>query len=139
MILFNFAEIFKMKKIAYLLIFSFLIYSCSSSLIKEKSSNTTSLFQEWIFTNSERNFIKFDEKTNKISGFSGCNQFFGSFEYKNNILKINSISSTKMYCPEIKNEQNFLNLLQQTTSFRVEQNKLYLYKDKLELLTFSIK
>lgn len=128
-----------MKKIVYLLFFSLLIYSCSSNSIQEKSNDKTTLFQEWIFTISEKITLKFDEKTNQVSGFSGCNQYFGSFENKNNTLKINSIGSTKKYCPEIKNESNFLSLLQQTTSYKIEHSKLYLYKDNLELLTFNLK
>jgi heat shock protein HslJ len=128
-----------MKKNIYLLVLSIVFYSCGSNSLQENSNEKISLFQEWIFNNSEKIYIKFDEKTKQISGFSGCNQFFGNFEKNSNSLKINSVGLTKMYCPEIKKEQNFINLLQQTTSYKIEQKKLYLYKENLELLTFNLK
>ena len=42
--------------------------------------------------------IEFDEATNKVNGFAGCNRFFGTYSLQNNVLKFSNIASSKKYC-----------------------------------------
>lgn len=42
--------------------------------------------------------IRFDVETNKVSGNSGCNNFFGTYEATKDHIKFSSLASTKMAC-----------------------------------------
>ncbi len=68
--------------------------------------------------------INFDKKTQKISGFSGCNKFFGSYSQLKNKLSFSEIGSTKMLCNEEKN--NLENLLLKA----LKKANLILFNDK---------
>ncbi|MCO4821756.1 MAG: META domain-containing protein [Flavobacteriaceae bacterium] len=67
----------------------------------------------------------------KISGFSGCNRFFGSFTFSENSLKFGKLGATQMMCPEEQNatERMMMKALEQTTSFNFEDNVLRLLHD----------
>lgn len=47
--------------------------------------------------------ITFNDSTKQVSGFSGCNRFFGSYTIDNNKLKFSNLGSTKMLCNEVSN------------------------------------
>ena len=47
--------------------------------------------------------IQFDSETKKVSGFSGCNQFFGNYNVEGNNISFSPLGSTKMFCQEEKN------------------------------------
>jgi len=42
--------------------------------------------------------ITFDDKSNKVTGFSGCNSFFGTYETQGTVVTFSNIASTKKYC-----------------------------------------
>lgn len=74
--------------------------------------------------------IEFNRDTKRVSGSGGCNRFSGTFEVNGSLLKFSPIASTKMACRDgdrQRVETTFLNLLQKTTRFEVEGNKLRLY------------
>jgi heat shock protein HslJ/uncharacterized lipoprotein YbaY len=91
----------------------------------------------WTLTEMEgRNFsadkpnIEFNRDTKRVSGSGGCNRFSGTFEVNGSLLKFSPIASTKMAClaGDVQRvETSFLNLLQKTTRFEVEGDKLRLY------------
>lgn len=41
-----------------------------------------------------------DETQMKVSGFAGCNQFFGSYQLGESNLSFSDLGSTKMYCQD---------------------------------------
>ena len=47
--------------------------------------------------------ITFNESSKQVSGFSGCNRFFGPYSLNNNTLNFGEIGSTKMLCDENAN------------------------------------
>jgi uncharacterized lipoprotein YbaY/heat shock protein HslJ len=91
----------------------------------------------WTLTEMEgRNFsadkpnIEFNRDTKRVSGSGGCNRFSGLFEISGSSIKFSPIASTKMACLDgdvQRVEGSFLNLLQKTTRFEVDGNKLRLY------------
>ena len=80
--------------------------------------------------------IKFDTITNGVSGFSGCNRFFGSYTIENSAIKFEKMASTRMLCEEMANqiEMEFLQSLEKITYFSFENNTLKLFTDKKVLI-----
>lgn len=72
--------------------------------------------------------ISFDPSTNKVSGFSGCNRFFGTYKVENNSIKFGNIASTKKYCLKKENtiESKVLNAINSATSFELKDKMLIL-------------
>jgi heat shock protein HslJ len=75
----------------------------------------------------------------KISGFGGCNSYFGSYEMNGSEIRFTGIGSTKMFCQETMDvENNFFKALQEVQSFKVEDGKLLLMAtDKRVVATFT--
>jgi len=75
---------------------------------------------------------------NLFTGFSGCNQMRGSFYYEHDVLRFTQIASTQMACPSMDKETEFLTALQASTTYQVENNRLYLSNPSEEnLLVFK--
>lgn len=72
----------------------------------------------------------------KISGFSGCNRFFGAFTFSENNLKFGPLGTTQMMCPEEQNvtEKKLLKALEQTTNLNFENNTLSFRRGKVVLV-----
>lgn len=81
--------------------------------------------------------ITFDTSANRVSGFSGCNRFNGSYTIDVNSITFDSLTSTKMMCREEANviEFKMFDALSQVNSFSLQNNVLTLFKDKTILLT----
>lgn len=75
----------------------------------------------------------------RVSGFAGCNRYFGNANMQPGIIQFQNIASTKMACPEMEMEDNFLSLLQRVDTYSVSNNELNLYQGKMLLLTFRAK
>jgi putative lipoprotein len=64
----------------------------------------------------------------KISGFGGCNQFFGAYSVSDNHIKIGPIASTRKGCPGIIGvEATFFAMLEAAQSFVQEGETLVLF------------
>ncbi len=85
---------------------------------------------------SEELSITFDESTNKISGFSGCNVFFGNYTIDGNTIRFGAIGASKKYCQGDKNilERQFFQILESANNFIVNGNSITLLKDKTLLI-----
>ncbi len=72
-------------------------------------------------------------------GFASCNN------YKADISQIDDsgnlvfglFSATKRYCPDMKIETNYLDMLGHVNRYAIVNGNLFLYKDQLLLLTFN--
>jgi len=86
----------------------------------------------------ERIQLKFDKETLQLSGNDGCNQFFASFEYKDELLTVGPTGGTKKYCGEESSmdEKAFIEFLQQKLNVDFIGEKLQL-KSADEVLLFS--
>ncbi|WP_452227359.1 META domain-containing protein [Lacinutrix cladophorae] len=80
--------------------------------------------------------INFDEATNRVSGFAGCNRFSGEYTITNNTLKIGPLVSTKMHCKRFMDVENqLLKALEKTTSYSIANNTLTLKNEKENLIS----
>lgn len=73
----------------------------------------------------------------KVSGFAGCNQYFGNFTTDKNSLKFRLLGSTKMFCDSMDTETKFLDALAQINSFSTEGNTLVMLTDQAVVLEFK--
>lgn len=67
--------------------------------------------------------LEFEEE--KVTGNSGCNNFFGSYSTNQEILTITGLGATKMYCPDaMRLEETFLNALESAETYSVRREEL---------------
>lgn len=81
--------------------------------------------------------ISFDK--NKVNGNSSVNNYFGSYEIKNNSIKIGPVGSTRMAGPEnlMKIEFEYLKLLQDSKTIEFNNNLLILTTNDGKVLKFE--
>lgn len=79
--------------------------------------------------------IAFNDSTNQVSGFSGCNTFFSNYTVKENTLKFGPIATSKKYCGAEQNnlEQGFLKALNNVNAFILENDNIILLNEKTEI------
>lgn len=125
--------------------------SCGSSSINSESKNSEQLLTNsyWILDqlNGEKishpddirkiGFeINKDEK--RISGFGGCNNFFGSYKQDGDVLNFGPIASTKMAClTSTFNEHDFFKVMDSVNRFEIRNNQLFLYEGDTLLAVFN--
>ena len=80
--------------------------------------------------NAESFTIIFDEKEQKVSGVAGCNNFFGPYEETPvRKIKIGPLGATRMMCPDMAMETDFMRMLGETDSYTVDGDMLMLQRD----------
>ncbi len=80
-------------------------------------------------------YLTFDDTTNKVSGFSGCNNFFGDYSVEGSTIQFGEFGMTKMLCKRFMDvEENMLNTLTLVNTFTIENDVLILRNDKTESL-----
>lgn len=86
--------------------------------------------------NAEAITITFDAATNKVSGFSGCNRFFGTYKVEGNTITFSNIATTKKFCLDKENqvETKVLNAINNASSFKLKNNELTLMADSKVVL-----
>lgn len=85
----------------------------------------TEFNKQTIDSDSEQPFISFDN--GKITGFLGCNNFFGSYELNNNTIKINPVARTLKMCANITLEDRLNKSFQFMSYYKIELNILKIY------------
>lgn len=84
--------------------------------------------------------LRFDPWKGDVSGFDGCNYFFGTYNTDGERISINIKGVTKMACPENESsmERDFLTAIQQKgLSFDLSGQTMNIYKDGKILLIFG--
>ena len=74
-------------------------------------------------------YIRFDTK-DAITGYLGCNGFFGSFTTQDKNISFENVGSTKMMCPNMKTEDAFANVLQNTKTYEIKGETLNFFDEK---------
>ena len=85
-----------------------------------------STFQDF---NLEDNLtLSFNDSTKQVSGFAGCNRFFGSYTIEKNKIKFGPIGATKMLCHGAKEkiETAFFKALESANTLSIADNELKL-------------
>lgn len=70
--------------------------------------------------------LEINSKMANFSGFGGCNRIRGSLFQEREILRFTNVLSTKMACDPKNKEDQFLKALQSSTTYKIENNRLYL-------------
>ena len=80
--------------------------------------------------------ITFNAKTNTVSGFSGCNQFSGTYIAEADRLECSQLLATEMMCaPEIDElERTFRRLLGSANTYELKEDTLVLKMDAGEVI-----
>lgn len=114
------------------LIFSlFMLTSCGGAKASDEAPQTLSgtynvlVFDDESSTSQALN-LNFSEADNTVSGYSGCNNFSGTYTVDGDKISISQLAVTRKYCPNIASEQKLLNALTGATSFSVKENVLQL-------------
>lgn len=84
-------------------------------------------------------YLEFQLDDNRFTGFGGCNRINGTVQQDAHTLKFGMIIATKMACPDMEIESQFLKLLNNRTwNYEIEGSNLILI-DGNERLIFSKK
>lgn len=109
----------------------------SDTILKQLNGtyNITNLNQEDVSAFNLN--ITFDENAKKVSGFSGCNRFFGSYTLNENSLKFSPLGATRMLCSEDKNdiENKLLKAFGKADNIFFSENGFSLFNNKKPLLS----
>lgn len=72
-----------------------------------------------------KQLIVIDVARKHLSGNAGCNRMNGNIEYtdaQKNIIKFSQVATTRMACPDMQAEQEFLEALNKVVRFQAEGN-----------------
>lgn len=84
------------------------------------------------------NFIKMNSSDGKFSAYAGCNTMFGSYAMPSvNKIYFSEIGATRMACPNMTTENNFMSMLDMTTKYKLDKETLTFYgSGKTPIATF---
>ncbi len=94
----------------------------------------------WVITAKNKSNIrqKLSFKSGEISGFGGCNQFFGHYTQHADRLTIGAIASTRKAGPYMAEETKLLAALQSARRFKGTPSEIKIYgEDDNVLLTLT--
>jgi len=117
-----------MKNLVVLFVFSIILVSCNSENSIEKLES-----QNWEVTQindskdlSKTPTLSFNVAEKTIHGNAGCNNYFGDYTVTETNVAFNKMGATKMMCPDISVEDQFLETLEKVTMYKFEGDKLVL-------------
>ena len=104
---------------------------------QETLNGTFNVFKMNVESLTENLTISFDEATNKVTGFSGCNSFFGNYSINGSAIVFKNLGSTRKMCSDHENdvEKQMLTALGEATNFTLVDNIITLLNAKKELLS----
>ena len=70
-----------------------------------------------------------DDSETRVSGSTGCNRLMGGYVQEADRLRFTALATTRMACPDMTQEQAFLDALNSTTGWHIENNELVLNGD----------
>lgn len=87
----------------------------------------------------KRPHLLLDSTQKKVTGFAGCNNFFGGYEFDEDALTFGPVGSTRMACPDLQLslETEFLNALAQTNKWEIKNEALFLLDEEYVLAQFT--
>lgn len=81
--------------------------------------------------------LEINTKDNKFSGYAGCNRMNGSIFFERGLLRFTNVITTRMACGGNNKESVFLNTLQSTTNYKMENRELTLTNPSGSQLVFK--
>ena len=138
-----------MKNIITIVVISFLITACNGSKKVMDETGNVQLSGAYRISSISNNAVSenaptlnFIELEKSVRGNTGCNDFFGNYTIDHSTLSFNDIGSTEMACeqPIMDIENAFLQALQKTGSYDIENSVLTLYsKNDRSIILVAIK
>ena len=84
--------------------------------------------------------INFDDNTNKVTGYAGCNNYFSLFTVDGESLSIGAMGMTRRYCEKQADlETKFSKVLANAKFYQIEQGKLLLKDSDKNITAVLIK
>ena len=82
-------------------------------------------------TSNKDYFINLDSKSGKFAAYAGCNSLAGTFVMKaTGKLAFSKIIATRMACPNMEFESNFIKTIEKTDNYMIEGKMLHFHKAK---------
>jgi heat shock protein HslJ/uncharacterized membrane protein len=72
-------------------------------------------------------YLEINSGDNTFMGHAGCNRITGTIFYEKGLLRFTDAATTLMACTPENRESDYLNALQRTTNYSIENNSLSLY------------
>jgi putative lipoprotein len=74
-------------------------------------------------------WIELDPRSERVTGFGGCNRISGTYESGRGVLRFRGLISTQMACPSMETETAFVRALNATRRYRIIGRTLDLMDD----------
>ena len=127
-----------------------LLFSCTATQqIEEKPDTPLQLQGEWNLqtlrgvapaTSIHLPTLEIDLKENRITGNSGCNNYFASIERCSpTTLSFSAIGATRILCLSENIESDYFQALQEVTTYKIQANTLLLLNKQGEEVVKMIK
>lgn len=71
-------------------------------------------------------FMEIDTNTDTFAGYAGCNRMHGQLFSEKDLLRFTNVAITEMWCGETNKETDFISALRSSTTYKIEQNRLWL-------------
>lgn len=137
--------LFLYSLIAVSLLISFA--ACSGSKKADKTASPNIKYKKWILnsvggvwvdsTTAKAAYIIFNND-GTMGGNTGCNLFGGNYAIsENNTISFTSVHVTEMFCKNNVFERPFLDAINQTNKFSVENKQLILWNNDQKLIVFT--
>lgn len=78
-----------------------------------------------------------DTEEMQVEGFGGCNRFAGTVTVTDGKMAFSPLISTRMACPDMREERAFFKALDAADSYRLRDDTLDLLQKGKRLLTFT--
>ncbi len=110
-------------------------------ILEKQDNNLTNKY--WKLVELKGKTVKIEEKRKKIEfilrpkdqridGFSGCNNFTGTYEiFPANRIKFSKMTTTKKACLDMTQEQEFLKVMEMVDNYNLNEDILYLNRAKM--------
>ncbi len=73
--------------------------------------------------------LMLNSKTGKFSTYVGCNSFSGNYLMKDaGLLSFSMVAGTKMACPNMDFENDYIKALEKVNNYMIEENMLHLHR-----------
>lgn len=82
-------------------------------------------------------YIRFEEGSDEVTGYGGCNRLRGSYRLNNSSLQLTNLSTTRMSCPSIEQESFLIAMLEKVDSFEIAGDVLTLFHKNDAVATFK--
>jgi copper homeostasis protein (lipoprotein) len=117
--------------------------TCQSSTVETPLANTywklITVAGDTVRTHADQRevHILLEQNEPQVRGFAGCNQFFGSYETTDGVVKFGQLASTRAMCPYIDDESALFRALEQVSTYEILGESLELRGENGTVIRFK--